>query len=146
MMIPKGRPGAIAYIRGSDQAAGLQGVVRFYDTARGTLVTAEIYGLPENGTGFYGFHIHEGGSCEGTGFSDTGGHFNPGAAAHPGHAGDLPQLLYCKGLAFLAVLTDRFRVQDVIGRTVVIHAHGDDFTTQPAGNAGQKIGCGVIGL
>lgn len=144
MMIPAGRPGAAAYINGGKEAPGLQGVVKFYDTARGTLVIAEMFGLPENSTGFHGFHIHEGGSCAGENFADTGGHFNPGGGKHPTHAGDLPPLLSRNGEAFLAVLTDRFRVQDIIGRTAVIHSDADDFASQPAGNAGKKIGCGVI--
>lgn len=66
------------------------------------------------------------------------------AAPHPFHAGDLPPLLSCKGRAYLAVITGRFCVKDVIGRSVVIHAGPDDLHTQPAGNAGAKIGCGVI--
>ena len=53
-------------------------------------------------------------------------------------------LLLCGGGAYLAVLTDRFSVADVLGRTVVIHSGADDFHTQPAGNAGTKIACGVI--
>lgn len=139
MVIPNSTPVAMAEVRGD---ALLRGAVRFYDTARGTLVVAEIFGLP--GSGFYGFHIHEGGSCDGKGFPQTGAHFNPGNREHPEHAGDLPPLLSGGGRAFFAVLTDRFRVEEVIGRTVVIHSRPDDFQTQPAGNAGEKIGCGEI--
>ena len=63
---------------------------------------------------------------------------------HPKHAGDLPPLMGCQGNAYLAVKTDRFIVHDIIGKTVVIHSDPDDFHTQPAGNAGKKIACGVI--
>lgn len=63
---------------------------------------------------------------------------------HPKHAGDLPPLLECKGQAYLSVKTDRFTVDEIIGRTVIIHSDSDDFSTQPTGNAGRKIACGVI--
>ena len=63
---------------------------------------------------------------------------------HPKHAGDLPPLLVCRGNAYLSVKTDRFTVNEIIGRTVVIHSDPDDFHSLPAGNAGMKIGCGVI--
>lgn len=144
MRIPSANPAAIACVRGGADAPKLGGTVRFSAIPGGTLVTAEIEGLPENGTGFFGFHIHEGGSCGGTDFSDTGGHLNPDAREHPCHAGDLPPLLSMGGHAFLAVETGRFTPCEVIGRTVVIHGSADDFYTQPAGNAGKKIACGVI--
>lgn len=134
----------MACVRGE---GGLSGTVKFFPRRDGTLVVAEIFGLPE-GTdeGFFAFHIHEGDSCcgESEGFPETGGHFNPRGAAHPGHAGDLPPLLSCNGYAYGAVFTDRFRVRDIIGRTAVIHEGADDFHTQPAGNSGTKIACGVI--
>lgn len=74
----------------------------------------------------------------------TGGHFNPGNTLHPNYAGDLPTLLGNQGRAYILVLTDRFRVSDILGKTVVIHGDPDDFHTQPAGNSGMKIACGVI--
>ena len=52
--------------------------------------------------------------------------------------------MLCKNRAYLSVLTDRFNVSDIIGRTVIIHNMPDDFTSQPSGNAGEKIACGVI--
>ena len=139
-----GYSGAVANIRGNAQYPLLRGSVRFLPRREGTLVVAQIRGLPETATGFFGFHIHEGASCGGVDFSGTGGHFNPTGSPHPGHAGDLPPLLRVGGKAFLAVLTDRFCPEDVIGKTVVLHAAPDDFTSQPAGNAGQKIACGEI--
>lgn len=136
---------AVAHIRGSDKAPKLHGTVHFHQHGPSVLVAADISGLPsENQSGFFAFHIHEGSSCEGAGFPDTGGHFNPEGKPHPQHAGDMPPLLSCGGKAYLALLTDRFSVEDIIGRTVVIHSSYDDFHTQPAGNPGEKIGCGVI--
>lgn len=133
---------AIAQIRGS--RPGLWGVVRFFQRGDGVLVEAEVTGLPKTETGFFAFHIHEGKSCDGEGFPDSGGHFNPGGAAHPSHAGDLPPLLADHGKAYMRVLTDCFHVDEIIGKTVIIHSEPDDFHTQPSGNAGAKIGCGVI--
>ena len=138
-------PDASAQLRGDAAHPGLTGAVRLYQQAGYVLVTAHICGLPaSNAGGFFGFHIHEGTSCGGEGFALTGGHFNPRRVLHPQHAGDLPPLLSCEGEAVMVVMTDRFSVADVIGRTVVIHDHADDFASQPAGNSGTKIACGVI--
>ena len=138
-------PQAIAFIHGNSDTPSIVGRVEFYQKDNCVLVVANIGGLPKTETGFYGFHIHEGNSCAGTGFPQTGNHYNPEATAHPRHAGDLPPLMMQHGRARMTVRTDRFRVQDIIGRTVVIHSNPDDFNTQPAGNAGTKIACGVIG-
>lgn len=135
---------AIAHISGGPEVPRLRGTVRFLPRCGGTLVIADIYGLPDSETGFFAFHIHEGGDCCGAGFPNTGGHFNPDKEPHPRHAGDLPPLLGNNGRAYSQVLTDRFSVSDIIGRTVVIHGCPDDLTTQPAGNAGSKIACGAI--
>lgn len=135
---------AAACVRGGPDHPELHGMVRFLPRDGGTLVVAEISGLPDTEPGFFALHIHEGEHCSGVGFADTGAHYNPGGRPHPEHAGDLPPLLSVDGRAYLAVLTGRFRVRDVIGRTVVIHAMPDDFKTQPSGGAGEKIGCGEI--
>ncbi len=137
-------PQAVAAIRGSDTYPNLQGQVRFYQGRRCVVVEAVIQGLPTTDTGFFGFHIHAGSGCAGPDFADTGSHYNPTEASHPSHAGDLPPLLSCNGNAYLKVATGRFRIADILGRTVVIHDSPDDFHTQPAGNAGTKIACGVI--
>lgn len=135
---------AVAQIHGGAAYPTICGTVRFFERSDGVLVTAELSGLPQTETGFFAFHIHEGADCIGDGFPDTGGHYNPTGAAHPLHAGDLPPLQASGGKACMAVLTDRFRVDEIIGRTVILHGRPDDFHTQPAGNAGTKIACGVI--
>ena len=135
---------AIACMHGGDAYPDLRGTVRFIPRKNGTLLVAEISGLPATDTGFFAFHIHEGGNCSEVGFPNTGGHYNPKGREHPLHAGDLPPLLSSGGSAYLAVLTGRFRVKDVIGQTVIIHSGPDDFRTQPSGSAGNKIACGVI--
>ena len=120
------------------------GTVTFTQRCDGVLVEAALSGLPRTESGFFAFHIHEGGSCTGDGFPNTGGHFNPGDGKHPCHAGDLPPLLGDSGRGYMKVLTTRFRVEEIIGRTVILHTAPDDFHTQPSGNAGEKIACGVI--
>lgn len=135
---------AMARIRGGMEAPGLEGWVRLRQQRDGVWISVEVRGLPDNGSGFHGFHIHEGTGCGVEGFAATGAHYDPAGRTHPRHAGDLPPLLSCGGVARMQILTDRFRLRDVIGRTVVIHGSADDFHSQPAGNAGKKIGCGVI--
>ena len=138
-------PDAVAELRGRVEVPQLFGCVQFYQENGYVLIVARISGLQRGSeTGFFGFHIHQGDSCFGTDFSGTGSHYNPTGQAHPKHAGDLRPLLACQGNAYLSVKIDRFYVNEIIGRTVVIHSDPDDFHTQPAGNAGRKIACGVI--
>ncbi|MDE6155680.1 MAG: superoxide dismutase family protein [Eubacterium sp.] len=142
----KAGPQAAAQLRGSDAYESISGSVKFYKTANGVVVYAVVTGLPCVNS-FNGFHIHEGGSCSGNAddpFADVMGHYNPKDAAHPNHAGDLPPLLNNNGNAISLFLTDRFNVEQIIGRTVIIHDKYDDFTTQPSGNSGKKIACGEI--
>lgn len=141
MIVPSSQLEAMAVLKGKGK---LRGTVKLYSVPGGSLVAVEATGLPESGSGFFALHIHEGGSCGGEDFADSGRHYNPENVPHPGHAGDLPPLLNMGGRAFLAVETDRFFVEDVIGRTAVLHSRSDDFRTQPAGDAGEKIACGVI--
>ena len=141
----KSQPDAVAQIVGGEEAPQLSGCVRFYQEDGCVLIEAKISGLPKvSEAGFFGFHIHQGRECSGIGFPGTEGHYNPTARMHPEHAGDLPPLLWCRGATYLSVKSDRFSVSEIIGRTVVIHSDPDDFHSQPAGNAGKKIACGVI--
>lgn len=138
-----GTPAAAAQLRGGKDAPALCGSAEFYQKACGVLVAVHVWGLPQE-DGFFALHIHEGEACTGEGFADTRGHYDPAGKVHPNHAGDLPPLLSCGGEAYLVVLTDRFALREVVGRTVVIHSGPDDFHTQPSGNAGAKIACGKI--
>lgn len=145
------RPAARASIKGSPTYPDILGNVDFYQTNMGVMVVAEIFGLPSPTnpceSPVFGFHIHSGGSCTGNEtdpFADAMTHYNPKNCPHPHHAGDMPPLFGNQGYAFLMFLTDRFNVREIIGKTVIIHDRPDDFTTQPAGNAGNKIACGVI--
>ena len=142
---------AYAEVHGSEDYPKLHGTVIFKQLQGGVLVTVEIYGLPDTQSdcsgGVYGFHIHEGGECGGNEsdpFADAKNHFNPKKCPHPYHAGDLPPLFGNDGYAYMSVFTNRFAVRDIVGRVIIIHSSPDDFTTQPGGNAGDKIACGKI--
>lgn len=145
------RPDAEAVICGSEKYRMLHGVLKLYRTDKGILCAAEIYNLPDSKTpcrsGVFGFHIHGGECCSGNAedpFANAGMHYNPGDLPHPYHAGDMPPLFSNCGYAFGVFLTDRFALRDVIGKAVIVHSKPDDFTTQPAGNSGEKIACGII--
>lgn len=144
-------PSAIADIQGSPAYPNLHGRVKFYRRAHGVLVQVELEGLPTTPGDceghFFGFHLHSGNSCSGTAaepFANAGSHYNPDGCGHPYHAGDFPPLLGCRGSAWAAFLTDRFQLSDVIGRSVIVHEQPDDFHTQPSGDAGAMIGCGIV--
>ena len=144
-------PEAFAEVEGSQEYPDIKGEVIFYPLWRGSLVVASISGLPKGekpcGERFFGFHIHEGSSCTGyeeDPFADTGKHYNPADCGHPEHAGDFPPLMGNDGYALSVFYTDRFYPEEIIGRTVVIHDKPDDFKTQPSGDSGKKIACGVI--
>lgn len=147
----RGRPQATAKITGSERHPDISGTVRFYQTSAGVIVWAEISGLPHSELPcreqIFGFHIHKGTDCCGNlddPFAHAMSHYDPGGCEHPQHAGDLPALFGNNGFALSLFLTRRFSVSEVIGRTVIIHDHPDDLTTQPSGNSGAKIACGVI--
>ena len=138
-------PAASASIQGNADNPTLTGMVLFYQTPlNGVLVSAEVQGLPaSNPTGYFGMHIHEFGNCA-LPFDQTGNHYNPTNQPHPLHAGDLPPLLSNEGYAWTAFFDGRFSISEIIGKSLVIHDMRDDFTTQPSGGSGAKIGCGVI--
>ena len=143
-------PVAQAMLHGSLGFPQVSGTVSFYELEQGTAVCADVAGLPEDGpcaAGFFGFHIHAGHSCTGNAedeFADAGAHYDAHGCPHPAHSGDMPPLPGSSGRAWLAFLTDRFAADEVIGRTVIVHAHADDLTMQPSGGSGARIACGVI--
>lgn len=147
-ILEKNRPAAVAWVTGNNIYSELSGLVKFYDTPYdGVLIEAEVFGLPnvstQGSSDFYAMHIHQYGNCSGS-LEKTGSHFNPTNAFHPEHAGDMIPLLGNQGYAWTSFYDKRFAIDDIIGKSVVIHSRRDDFTTQPAGDSGEKIGCGVI--
>jgi Cu-Zn family superoxide dismutase len=131
------------------------GSVSFVQTPAGVLIRLSLKDVP---AGEHAFHIHSVGKCEPPGFDSAGGHFNPANAHHgmmsgPGHAGDMPNLhVPVSGALDLEVLNvsitlDKDKPNSVFhpgGTAIVIHAGKDDYTSDPAGNAGGRIICGVI--
>ncbi len=144
-------PNAVAVIKGSEIYPDIDGLAKFYQTSMGVLTVTEIYGLPTR-QGFcerpiFAMHVHEGSSCSGDSadyFRNVRMHYDPYNCQHPYHAGDMPPLFSAGGMAFSAFLSNSFTVDEIVGKTVVIHDGFDDFTTQPAGNSGNKIACGEI--
>lgn len=120
----------------------------------GVHVTGDIGGLAANST--HGFHIHEKGDCSAADASSAGGHFNPTTQPHgrytapQHHMGDSDNLVAdASGVAhvnahFPGAALGGGGANDVIGKAVVVHADADDYTSQPSGNAGARIACGVI--
>ncbi len=147
----RSRPQAKAQIKGNPDYPQISGEVYFYPTRMGTIVLTLVSGLPASQdkckSPVFGFHIHSGKSCTGDDtdyFKDALTHYNSNECPHPYHAGDMPPLFGVQGVAMSAFLTDRFKMSEIIGKTVIIHSEPDDFTTQPSGNSGEKIACGEI--
>lgn len=143
-------PDATAEIKGGNGYPNLNGIATFIQTDEGVFVTVKVNGLPRGeicNSGIFALHIHEGESCTGNeqdDFADAKNHYNPSNCPHPYHAGDLPPLIGNNGFAYMTFLTNRFTVDEIIDRAIIIHERYDDFTTQPSGNSGTKIGCGKI--
>ena len=145
------QPKAMAMIKGSGEYPNLQGYVWFYSSPYGVFVVTDIEGLPFSNdfcqSPVFAYHIHDGDRCTGNDldpFADAGMHYNSNNCPHPYHAVDLPPLFGADGRAFSVTLTNRFTIEEVIGRVMIVHASPDDFTSQPSGNSGTKIACGKI--
>lgn len=141
-------PDASAWITGSNAFPSISGLARFYVTEyEGTLVEVEVFGLPNvttpGSSNFYGLHIHENGACVSP-FTSAGAHYSRTTAEHPNHSGDMPPLLGNQGYAWTAFYDKRFTIPEIIGKSLIIHRMPDNFTTQPAGDSGERIACGVI--
>ena len=129
------------------------GKVDFLQKGDKVFVTASVSGLSP---GPHGFHIHEKGDCSSGDGMSAGGHFNPQGKAHGApsapdhHAGDMPMLVADgAGNALLTAEIDGTTIgsgagTDIVGRSVIVHKDADDFKTQPTGNSGARVACGVI--
>lgn len=136
----------------SANGSKVKGIIHFTEEDRGMKVETIVEGLKP---GPHGFHIHETGDCSKADFSSAGGHFNPEKGHHGSrdskkrHAGDMGNLVADnKGKANVTMtvegMTMKPGAQSIIGKAVVIHADKDDLKSQPAGNSGARIACGVI--
>jgi Cu-Zn family superoxide dismutase len=137
----------------SKSGSSAAGQVTFQETKDKVHVTAKVSGLKPNSE--HGFHVHEKGDCSAADATSAGGHFNPEGQAHghhrqaKRHAGDMPNLLANdKGEASASFDMDGVRLDEgkhgILNRAVVVHANPDDYQSQPAGNAGGRIACGII--
>jgi Cu-Zn family superoxide dismutase len=149
--MPGGGPSATAVLEATKgNTAG--GTVNFAQQGDKVVVTARVSGLAPGG---HGFHLHEKGDCSSGDGMSAGGHFNPLAKPHSHpltverHAGDMPMLVAdSSGVATLTIDLDVITIgagaTDIVGRSVIVHKDADDFRTQPTGNAGARVACGVI--
>ncbi|MBY0224802.1 MAG: superoxide dismutase family protein [Hyphomicrobium sp.] len=137
-----------------DREGKIVGTVALRQTPdAGVLMNVSIDGLP---IGNYAFHVHETGKCDGD-FSSAGGHFAPRARKHGvlseggPHAGDLPNLHIVAAKYNVEIFAREFSLNkgkgsifDDDGSALIVHRGIDDYATQPAGGAGEKVACGVI--
>ena len=151
--MPAGSPQATAELKNAKGEA--VGTASFWEDANGVRLAVQVRGIP---AGKHGFHFHAVGKCDPPEFTTAGGHFNPGGKKHglksPAgpHAGDLPNLEvgsdgagrieYATRLLTLGSGPTSLFAADV--SALVIHANPDDETTDPTGNSGRRIACGVI--
>jgi Cu-Zn family superoxide dismutase len=133
------------------------GTVSFEQVADNLRVSARIEGLAP---GPHGFHIHQNGDCSAADASSAGGHFNPGATAHGDpahgahHGGDFGNIVAdASGVAKFQITVPVAQINlvngnpaAVLNRAVIVHAAPDDLVTQPTGNSGARVACGVIAL
>lgn len=120
----------------------------------GVHVTGDLTGLAINSE--HGFHVHEKGDCSAPDASSAGSHFNPGGQPHGDprgsahHAGDLINVRADEqGRAHVDMHVDAATLgdggaNDIAGRAIIVHAKPDDYSTQPSGNSGDRIACGII--
>ena len=146
------QPSATAEVK--DASGKVLGAAIFTQVADGVQVSARFQGLPP---GPHGIHVHAAGQCEPP-FASAGGHFNPTGHKHGlrnpegAHAGDLPNLMVAAdGTGSISALARGATLSagpaslfDADGSALVIHANADDDVTDPAGNSGDRIACGVI--
>ena len=135
------------------QGNNVTGTVYFNRTEKGIKVTADVMGLSP---GKHGFHIHQFGDCTAPDGTSAGGHFNPENQPHAGpdqakrHVGDLGNIVAdSSGNAHYARTDSHLKFEgrdSIIGRAVIVHAGEDDLVSQPTGNAGARVACGVIGI
>lgn len=146
-------PGAHADLR--DAQGRSIGRATLTESQHGVLLHVELTGAP---AGEHAFHVHAVGRCEAPAFQSAGGHFNPTSRQHGflnpqgAHGGDLPnvwvpdggRLVFDRFLDHATLGSGAGSLLDADGSALVMHAGRDDYTSDPAGNAGSRVACGVI--
>ena len=150
---PAPEPNAMAELTATEGNTA-NGMLALFLEPGGVHITGSLTGVAPGGT--HGFHVHEVGDCSAPDAMSAGPHVNPGGHAHghPGHgehhAGDMPNLVADDSGTLLVdvrvpgVALGDGSASDILGRAVVLHANADDFVSQPAGDSGPRIACGVI--
>jgi superoxide dismutase, Cu-Zn family len=146
----KSRPSAVAVLSPAPNGKA-KGQVTFREETEGVRVTANIEGLTP---GKHGFHIHEKGDCSAPDFTSAGGHFNPAKSKHGSptdtekHIGDFGNLeANEQGVARFERVFNWLTFKgtnSILNKAVIVHEKADDLQTQPTGNAGGRLACGVI--
>ena len=137
----------------SRSGSNAKGEVNFTWQGSNVLVNGKFSGLKPNAE--HGFHVHEKGDCSAPDATSAAGHFNPDTKAHGmpnsgmNHAGDMPNIKSdANGNATYTATMHGFAVNTgptgIVGRSVVVHRDPDDYKSQPAGNSGPRIACGLI--
>ncbi|MGM0669985.1 MAG: superoxide dismutase family protein [Gemmatimonadota bacterium] len=131
----------------------VSGIVHFVDSGAGIRVIADVEGLSP---GPHGFHVHQFGDCSAPDGTSAGGHFDPDDMPHGAptdterHVGDLGNIsaddMGVAHFEWTDTLLSFRGTHSIVGRGVIVHAQEDDFTTQPTGDAGPRLACGVIGI
>ena len=138
------RPEAAANLTGAPGYENLRGAGTLLPGARGTIVVAQVEGLPGTDSSAYTCTRATTAVRDRSHLTGPGAHWGLPGQLHPEHLGDLPVLLAKNGKAWSAVWTGRFLPSQARGHTVIVHRMPDDYRSQPAGDSGERIGCGVI--
>jgi superoxide dismutase, Cu-Zn family len=143
-------------MQGGPDDTDFAGTLSITPEGTGVRIVADVAGVDKDGR--HGIHVHENGMCEhhpaaaeAKPFSTAGGHFNPTNTEHacpptdPRHAGDLGNIEVSGGKGHLELSVANLSMDQLNGKAIILHAGEDDCKTQPTGNSGDRIACGVVG-
>jgi Cu-Zn family superoxide dismutase len=153
MATPAAPAGQTAEANLQSSQSGIGGTVRFSEEpgGAGVRIVADVHGVP---AGKHGFHLHETGDCSAPDYKTAGAHFNPGGAVHacsptdPRHAGDFGNIeVGPDGSGRMEMVSNTLSFSgpnSLVGKAVILHAGEDDCKSQPSGDSGDRIACGVV--